>query len=220
MRKKSLEKINTENIKGVILDLDDTLYSYEKCHIYALEQTFLKYLTISKKKLAQNSFEKRYRESRNKITERLKNTGSCRSRLLAFQMLLEKEKNESAPKNSLILENCYWKSFISKMTPDKEIKEFLKKLKKQNIKTCILSDMTMEIQVRKLQKLGMSNLFDYMVTSEEVGKEKPELLNFNTALKKLDLRNGEVMMIGDSLSKDGFGAKKANIKFHYYRAKA
>jgi putative hydrolase of the HAD superfamily len=60
--------------------------------------------------------------------------------------------------------------------------------------------------------LGLDMYVDFVVTSEEVGLDKPHSAMFSTALTKLNLKNEEVIMIGDDLTKDIDGARKQNIK--------
>ena len=50
-----------------------------------------------------------------------------------------------------------------------------------------------------------------LVTSEEAGREKPHPYVFMLSLKKLGLKASEVCVIGDSFSKDIFGARNLQI---------
>ena len=72
--------------------------------------------------------------------------------------------------------------------------------------------MQAHFQVQKLQKLKVDHLIDYLVTSEEAGKEKPHSEIFLLALAKLDLQINNVIMIGDNQIKDIEGAEKLGIK--------
>ena len=86
---------------------------------------------------------------------------------------------------------------------------FLKTCKERNIQICVVTDMQAHFQV---QKLKIDNLIDYLVTSEEVGKEKPNPEMFLLALEKLDLQVNDVIMIGDNQKKDIEGARNLGIK--------
>ena len=69
-----------------------------------------------------------------------------------------------------------------------------------------------EIQLKKIAHLGISDYIDFVITSEEVGAEKPSKRIFYAALDKLNCDPGEAVMIGDDLKKDISGAEKLGIK--------
>jgi putative hydrolase of the HAD superfamily len=93
-----------------------------------------------------------------------------------------------------------------------EVKGFLAECKKRGIVVCLITDLTSAIQFRKIQRLGLSGLFDFVVTSEEAGVEKPEPFIFSYAVKKMGLHLRDVVMIGDDSKKDIDGARNHNIK--------
>ena len=109
-------------------------------------------------------------------------------------------------------EEIYWSTLIDNMLLTEDALALLKECKRLKIDICVVSDMTVNIQVRKLRKLGVSDYIKYLVTSEEVGEEKPSAKMFKTALKKLKLKPNEVIMIGDSESKDIKGAEALGIR--------
>lgn len=86
------------------------------------------------------------------------------------------------------------------------------------LSVCAISDMQPNVQIKKLEKLEATKLIDFLVTSEEVGYEKPEPIIFEKALKKLHLEKSEVIMIGDDQLKDIEGAKSFGIKAFKFQA--
>jgi putative hydrolase of the HAD superfamily len=106
----------------------------------------------------------------------------------------------------------YWNIFINNMNLDNEALLFLQKCQNLKINICIVTDMTAIIQIKKLQKLNVVKYIKYLVTSEEVGIEKPNHKIFQTALNKLNLSSQEVIMIGDNEEKDIKGAQFLGIK--------
>ena len=80
-----------------------------------------------------------------------------------------------------------------------------------NIKICILTDFTLREQVKKLKTLQILNFIDKIITSEEVGYDKPTNKIFLYALHKLNVKPHEVCMIGDNYDKDIIGALNCNI---------
>jgi HAD superfamily hydrolase (TIGR01549 family) len=205
-------KIDLNDVKGVLLDLDNTLYHYDSCHIKAITQCYSNYKNHLDIDISFNDFSTIYRQKRDSVTKRLSPGGACRSRLFAFQEMFEEFDLDNNWELAAQYEEIYWSSIIKNMILAKDASIFLKECKKFQIDICIVSDMTANIQIRKLQKLEVGSYIKYLVTSEEVGSEKPNPNMFKAALNKLNLNVQEVIMIGDSESKDIKGAEALGIK--------
>lgn len=212
MTKIIFPQISLQGIEGILLDVDNTLYHYDSCHDKAIKKCYEKFSREINVKLSLKEFVSKYRNYRTLITKRLYPTGACRSRLFAFQEMFEELNIKKNWALALDYRNLYWDSIIDCMKIVPEAKIFLEKCKKANLKICVISDMLATIQVRKLKKLGLEEYVDYLVTSEEVGFEKPYKKIFDLAIKKLNLRLDEIIMVGDSEEKDIRGAKIMGIK--------
>lgn len=191
--------------KGLLLDIDNTLYDYNKCHNIALE----KVVSFLKKNfsLDNNTILETYKTSRKSIHIELKETASSHNRLLYFQKMLEL-LNINSLKYSLELYDVYWNSFLESILPFEGVYDLLNKYK-GNI--CLVTDLTAHIQHRKIKILKLNKYCNFVVTSEEAGKEKPHPYPFMLALNKLNIKPHEACMIGDSLNKDIIGANNLNI---------
>lgn len=87
------------------------------------------------------------------------------------------------------------------------MKEFLQELKNHGVKTANITDLTSQIQFRKMVYFGLDEYFDYVVTSEESGVDKPDPLCFEIALEKIGLpSSSKIWMIGDDHESDIKGA--------------
>jgi len=214
----NLKEIPLEDIRGVLIDIDNTLYPYQDAHDDAINSTYNLFIKEKIKDISRSDFRKIYREKRNIVTERLKPQGACRSRLFAFLDLLEELSIPNSYLKALEYESHYWDIFISKMDLSPVILDFLKRCKKLKIVTCAVSDMQAHIQIRKLERLGVLDLIDFLVTSEEVGCEKPDSKVFDLALRKINLGKEDVIMIGDSLTKDVEAAQIYGIKGYKFEA--
>lgn len=204
-------KINLNNIKGVLIDIDNTLYPYDPSHQAAIRTCYYAYVKIIKKQISFEEFYKQYRAKRMQVTTRLRPQGSCRSRLFAFQALFEDINLPSAFNYALKFETLYWETLINTMKRSDDAYHFLLSCNEKSISVCAVSDMQAHFQIKKLQALGLERLINYLVTSEEVGSEKPSKNMFLTALQKLSLDFNDVIMIGDDESKDIQGAKSLGI---------
>jgi HAD superfamily hydrolase (TIGR01509 family) len=66
---------------------------------------------------------------------------------------------------------------------------------------------------------GVSDLFDVVVTSEEVGVYKPHPRLFDEAIRKMDIGREATAFVGDTLTSDVLGAKKAGLTTVWYNKK-
>lgn len=212
MAKIVFPKISLNNIKGILIDIDNTLYPYQLAHLKALDACYNVFSKEFPKFYSLETFSRQYTQKRKEVTKRLQPQGTCRSRLFAFQDLFENIGISQAFNKALKYEILYWNIFIESMKLSKNALYFLYKCKNKKIPVCAVSDMQSSFQIRKLQKLGIDHLIDYLVTSEEVGVEKPSSKIFYKALTKLNLKVKDVIMIGDSEEKDIKGAKKIGMK--------
>ena len=196
-------------IKGVLLDLDNTLYDYDICNNNALKKVFA---TVSKKyNLSDDNVKKSFYKTRDQVKKILGRTASSHSRLLYFKKMIENLKDFTDPKFSLDLHEIFWKEYFKYMNLKKDAKKFLDFCKKNKIKIAIVTDLTTGIQLKKIIHLRIAKYIDFVITSEEIGKEKPDPSIFHTALEKLNCMPKEVIMIGDNYYRDIHSAKKLGI---------
>jgi putative hydrolase of the HAD superfamily len=193
--------------KGILLDIDNTLYDYEKTHKIALDTV----CNVLEKKysLGREAVGESYRKARLEIHTELEDTASSHNRLLYFQRMFE-YWNMNALRYSLEAYNLYWDTFLANLAAYDGVYDFLKFIK--NKKVCLVSDLSADIQHRKIEKMKLFDYVGFLVTSEEAGKEKPHPHIFMLALKKLGLKTPEVYMIGDSYENDIMGATGLGIK--------
>lgn len=197
-------------IKALLIDLDNTLYPYDPSHEKALKAAFAVLPNAIPQPLAA------FMQGRQSIHNTLKGTAASHNRLLYFQKTLE-ILDIKQPLLALAMYNTYWDTFIENMRLHDGVAYFLQKHSEK--KLCLLTDMTADIQYRKIKRLGLDKYFSFVVTSEEAGAEKPSLEIFNLALQKLKVTAKETAMIGDSLEKDITGAQNAGIKPFYFSPK-
>lgn len=207
-------EIDISNINTVFIDLDDTLYEYEICHDSALSQCMESWASEleGKTALSAQDFKKLYELKRKEVTNRLYPQGVCRSRLLAFLALFEEMEIQPAYVLAKKYDDLYWNSFIKRMVVDNSAYAFLQRAFDEGKKIVIVSDMITEVQIRKIEKLGLKDLIHLLVTSEEAGCEKPSPKIFEYALKKAGSEPAKTIMVGDSQIKDIEGAQALGIK--------
>lgn len=189
----------------ILLDMDNTIYEYAPCHANALikVESYLK----DKINMETSVFHKRYKIARQEIHSRLLNTASSHNRLLYFQHLLELSGYGMKISLAVKLNEIYWETFIDNIRILEGVSEFLEYAKKLGIPIAFVTDLTADIQFRKIVRLNLENTIDALVTSEEAGKDKPAIAIFELALKKINCNTQTIWMVGDSISKDVAGGK-------------
>jgi len=192
---------------AVLFDLDNTVYRYGQPHEAAIEAVKDKAeQTLS---VSPAEFEHALSKARGEIKERLGTTASSHSRLLYFQCALEILGLRSQVLLSLEFEQTYWRTFLSRVELRPGIIEFLDQLNRSNVPKVVVTDLTAQVQFRKLLYFGLDRLFEYVVTSEETGSDKPASISYSLALSKLGNPDGAVWMVGDDYDSDIVGARRA-----------
>ena len=88
----------------------------------------------------------------------------------------------------------------------------------RGIRTAFVTNFTTERQFHKLQRLGLTDIVELMVTSEEVGIEKPDPAIAMRALEHFGVTpSPRVVIVGDSVTDDGGVANAIGIPFIWYR---
>lgn len=199
--------------RALLIDIDNTLYDYEPRNKHAQKACYLYFRNeLGLASLAEYVFYDRYKHHRSVVTDKFYPKAICRSRALAFQGYLEELGVQKAPETSLFIEKIYWDTFTEQMMPCLQAVDLLQKAKEAHLKIIAVTDMTTEIQLRKLSVLGVSAYIDDVVTSEMAGIEKPSPIIFNMALDKAGCSAVEAIMVGDDLEKDIKGAEALGIK--------
>lgn len=199
--------------KGIIFDLDNTIYSYDSSHSFSINAVF-NYLS-SLYGSDYNLLVDKYKEITVNLKNELINTASSHNKCIYFKHLLEFLKIDISVLEKITA--IYWETFYESMVLYEGVLEFILWNKKHNIKMGILTDYETEYQVTKLEKVGLLEYFDIVITSEEVGIEKPSVQMFQRILMKLGLYTYDVLMIGDNYIKDIKGAMNLGIYSYWFQ---
>jgi HAD superfamily hydrolase (TIGR01549 family) len=195
--------------EAVIFDTDNTLYPYEPAHKMAIESVIKKAIYIFG--IRESEFIQAFENSRSEVKERLGNTASSHSRLLYFQRTIENLGMGTRILTALDFEQTYWRTFLANAKIFPGVIEFLQQLKIRGIRTANITDLTAQIQFRKMVYFGLDEYFDYVVTSEEAGCDKPDVRPFEIALHKLKIPAQKIWMIGDDQESDMVGAGRMGM---------
>ncbi len=193
--------------KGIIFDLDNTLYEYDICNKKATDHISK---IISKKfQITHHEFKKFFELGRTEIKNRLGKTASSHSRLLYIKEAFEIMKVGSQIETIIELEQQYWNKYLESANLFDNAIQFLKLLKDNGIILTCLTNLNTNIQLKKIFYFELQKIFDFVITSEEVGFEKPNKSMFLLAKDRMELNDHEIWIIGDDIEADMRGARNS-----------
>jgi putative hydrolase of the HAD superfamily len=194
-----------------IIDLDGTLYDYEAYHKRAL-YTVLKNLSEMLGVGIDQALEA-YKVAAEKVKLELGNSASSHNRLIYFTKICR--QYSLPPSYAFELSKQYWMVFYENIRPFEGALELLDLFKQKKVRVLVLTDFESSHQYEKLNRLNLLPFIDDVLTSEEIGVDKPCRTAFERALSVASTSPERATVIGDSLSRDVRGAYELGISgFH------
>ncbi len=98
------------------------------------------------------------------------------------------------------------------------VEEVLRELSNKYI-CCVASnagDSTAELMGQALARVGIKDYFIHLITSRELGYNKPDLNFFHNMLKELQVQPEETVMVGNDYAKDIIPAKTVGIRTVFF----
>ena len=195
----------------VLFDLDDTLFDHTATSRAALRAT-----TCGLPFFATVDFEPFYQFYSN-LLEALHLrvlAGTCsypEARRLRFEGLLAQYQPAATAADAEQLADAYYVQYPRQRQAVPGALALLQALRPHYRIGIITNNRTAE-QADKLRFLGMTELVDALITSEDVGVPKPDPRIFHAALRKLDARPEETVLVGDNWHADVLGALAVGIR--------
>jgi len=188
--------------KAIIFDLDDTLIDFRERKKILIKSSVNAMVKAGLKEDPENlyaEFKKFYWDTGiedQNIFEKflIKKYGNIDYKVLAHAIIAYRRANNQLLK------------------PYPNVIEVLGKLHKKGIKLAILSDAPKLSAYTRLVEVGMDDLFDVIITYDDVRETKPSSKGFKIVVDKLDVKKEECLMVGDNPDRDVLGAKKFGMK--------
>ncbi len=204
-------------MKAVIFDIDDTMYDFKGTHAIAMK-ALRDYCELSFS-IGEKQFQESYEKAMKLVAKRtVIDCAANHNRLVRFQCMLDLW-NVPKPSEAIRMYHIYWDTLMDAMKPEAGLVKLLQSLRSKNILTGVGTDMTAYIQYKKLERLGLLDQINYIITSEETGVEKPGIHFFQVCVDKMGCRPEECVFIGDNLRKDVKGATDSGLCGVWYRPK-
>lgn len=203
--------LNMTLYRGLLFDLDHTLFDYELAQEGALKQLYNFY--VEQTEIEYTEFKMHFLSINKPLWEQVY-AGKLKTNELKvkrFTLLKEKlnlnwnEHNISEYYINALGDHGGW-------LPGAE--NVIQVLLKKGYQIGVLTNGYSLMQNKKRARLKLtSDICPCFIISDEYGFSKPDKRIFEIAVKKMELNAKEILMIGDSLVSDGRGAELAGIDF-------
>ncbi len=203
----------------LFFDLDHTLWDFETNSKEALVELYEAYQWQSELGVAVEPFLEKYYQV-NDAMWALYREGRIKKAELRHRRFVESFGHFGEVSGEKVLR--FEKDYID-LAPRKTLLfpgtlEMLNQLK-DNFELHIITNGFKETQHIKLEASGLMPYFNQIVTSDEVGVNKPEARIFIEAMKRAGAERKNSLMIGDNLMVDVLGAKKVGMDQVYFNPK-
>ncbi len=186
-------------IKAVFFDIDNTLYDTAEF----AERARRNAINAMREAGLRASEEKAYKTLLWVITRRTSNYSHH------FDEMLKRLGQKPSPRIIAAGVGAYHNTKAS-IIPFPRVKETLLTLRDSGFELYAASEGDSLKQWDKLIRLGLDHLFHEVFVTQDIGKKKSKGF-YSALLKKLRLKKGEALMVGDSEEKDILPAKEAGM---------
>jgi putative hydrolase of the HAD superfamily len=206
-------------VKAVLFDFGDTLVSFEgfdyEASLTALHQT-----------LVENGIATPYEKFKKtyfKVRDQLYNEGVTSFKEFNFQIRVSRVLDELGfnldPTDLKIISSVesFMLPFIESLELDEYVPLVLQELKKK-YRLGLVSNFAYPPAIKQtLRKFGLSEFFDSVVISGDIGWRKPSPKIFEKALEALHVSASEAVFVGDAPFHDIAGARQIGMKTIWLR---
>ena len=131
---------------------------------------------------------------------------------MIFQKFLMKVSGKVDYRQLAYAINAYRMARISMLYPYPGTRRTLIKLRERGLKLAIVSDAPKLKAWVRLTSMRLDTFFDTVIALDDTGRQKPSRLPFRAALKELEVKPEECIMVGDMLSRDVKGGRALGMK--------
>jgi HAD superfamily hydrolase (TIGR01549 family) len=202
-----MEKFNLEKYKGIIWDLDGTIYDITAAINKAVDDVIEKYnLTVNRNEVMEEVAH---------LIEEIQNYPVPKILLNSYELLkvnfLEDISFFKKIRIAIFLFNQFNKYKEAESTIFKGIDKLLKFLFNKKLKMAILTNNKSQYAEEVLEKFNLSKFFNTIIGFNDVSEVKPNPEGILNILNKWNLKASEVIFIGD-MTTDVDAGKAAKVK--------
>lgn len=196
-------------IKAVLIDIDDTIFDFDKCSKNAFKKT-LKKLDLSYK---EKDF--LYFNEVNDILWNKQKLGKININEVFIERSIMMSKYFELDIEKEIFNDLFVEFLYDEIEMVDEIEDLLSYLSNK-YQIYSASNGIYDMQINRLKKSNLDKYFKYIFVSDKMGYEKPDKRFFEKIMNITKYSNKNLIMIGDSIKSDIIGAKNSGIKSIYF----
>jgi putative hydrolase of the HAD superfamily len=197
----------------LFFDLDNTLWDFETNSENAMKVAFSKFLP---EKSDFNLFFETYSEINHQLWKLYRQNGITKKDLTRRRFLDTFEKLGIEKVDPDEMNHFYLEVMPDQKTLNSGVVDLLRYLKSRFYKMAIITNGFSDVQRRKLETSDLKEYFLGIFISEEIKAPKPDKAIFEHALKSMNARKPQSLMIGDDWEVDVLGAAGFGIDVVYY----
>ncbi|MFX0133007.1 MAG: HAD family hydrolase [Candidatus Hodarchaeota archaeon] len=202
-----MEKINLENFKGLIWDLDGTIYDISEAIKKAVDDSIEKYeMNVNPDDVLEEIAH---------LIEEIQNYPVPKILLNSFELLkvkfLEGISFFKKLRIAIYLFNQFNKYKEAESTIFKGVDELITKIYNKKLKLAILTNNKSQYAEEVLEKFNLTKYFDTIIGFNDVSEVKPSPEGIQIILKKWNLKPTDTIFIGD-MTTDIKAGKAAKVK--------
>lgn len=199
---------------AVLFDLDDTLIDFKKSEEISLRKCYARYFHHL---VSWEAFQGHYIQI-NRALWNLAEAGKIPTSAIGHKRFQELSELYRIPFLPEIVE-FYEEELVYNSEWIEGAEQLLIDIKTRSIPIGFVTNGFTHLQQNKEKKLKLSRFSKVLVISEECGVAKPHPQIFHRALELIESHPSQTLMVGDSLTSDGQGAKNVQMPFCWYNPK-
>jgi len=122
------------------------------------------------------TFDELYAAGRREAKRETRGTAASHDRHIYFKRALREYAGERDAADALAIGDAYWEGYASQMELCDGVERVFDALTEAGTDVAIVTNLTTRVQLQKLSRLAIDDRIDRLVTSEEVGREKPSAI--------------------------------------------
>lgn len=201
--------------KGILFDLDDTLFNLQACETEALRNSLSKTLVRLTSSQVWPEVLTVYRNISMQYWKKRSIEGYSREQVVAFSLRdtlqVFNENTTHVPE----LASNYWIQFCQSPQLNPGARTTLNLLHSR-YRLGVITNGDSEAQRGRLKAADLLPFFSIIIISDEVGVSKPDVRIFEIALTKLAISPKDALYVGDSIRHDYQGCQSAGLAFCHY----
>ncbi|HEY6357247.1 MAG TPA: HAD family hydrolase [Vicinamibacterales bacterium] len=197
---------------AVLFDLDDTLFDHARATRVALSA--LREVDLALGRWSIDELDRRHRVVLEMWhQEVLAGRASIeQARIARFTELVGQAGGDGAGHRAGELASRYRSVYETTWFTVPGARPLVEAIASQGLRVAVVTNNVRREQELKLARCGLTSLVDTLVTSEEVGAQKPDPRIFQTALDRIGVSASDAVMVGDAWPTDVEGARRAGLR--------